>query len=87
MGDATSSPNACVAKPTVSVLADGGEWIWNLAADVVPQATGVLDVFHAVEDPGRSREGRLRPGHRGDDTPHAGRSTGIVGRRQTGWRT
>ena len=35
--------------PTVTVLADGGEWIWNLAADVVPQAAGVLDVFHAME--------------------------------------
>lgn len=33
----------------VSVLADGGEWIWELAADVVPQAAGVLDIFHAVE--------------------------------------
>lgn len=37
-----------VAK-NVSVLADGGEWIWKLAADVVPQATGVLDIFHAFE--------------------------------------
>jgi hypothetical protein len=33
----------------VTVLADGGEWIWNVAADVFPQATGVLDAFHAVE--------------------------------------
>ena len=37
-----------VAKD-VSVLADGGEWIWKLAADVVPQAAGVLDIFHALE--------------------------------------
>ena len=35
--------------PDVTVLADGAEWIWNLSADVVPQATGVLDAFHALE--------------------------------------
>ncbi len=33
----------------VTVLGDGAEWIWNLAADVLPQAVGVLDVYHAVE--------------------------------------
>ena len=33
----------------VSVLADGAPWIWELAADVVPQAAGVLDIFHALE--------------------------------------
>lgn len=33
----------------VTVLGDGAEWIWNLAADVLPQAAGVLDVYHAVE--------------------------------------
>lgn len=33
----------------VTVLADGAEWIWNLAADVLPQAVGVLDVYHAIE--------------------------------------
>jgi hypothetical protein len=33
----------------VTVLGDGAEWIWNLADDVVPQAAGVLDAFHAIE--------------------------------------
>jgi hypothetical protein len=33
----------------VTVLGDGAEWIWNLAAEVVPQAAGVLDIYHAVE--------------------------------------
>ena len=33
----------------VTVLADGGEWIWKLAVDVFPQATGVLDAFHVIE--------------------------------------
>jgi hypothetical protein len=33
----------------VTVLADGAEWIWNLAADHWPQAAGVLDVYHALE--------------------------------------
>ena len=35
--------------PDVTVLGDGAEWIWNLAADVFPQAAGVLDIYHAVE--------------------------------------
>jgi hypothetical protein len=33
----------------VTVLGDGAEWVWNLAAAVVPQAAGVLDIYHAVE--------------------------------------
>jgi hypothetical protein len=33
----------------VTVLGDGAEWIWNLAADVLPQAKGLLDIYHAVE--------------------------------------
>jgi hypothetical protein len=33
----------------VTVLGDGAEWIWNLAADHWPQAAGVLDVYHALE--------------------------------------
>jgi len=33
----------------VTVLGDGAEWIWNLAAAVLPQAAGVLDIYHAVE--------------------------------------
>jgi hypothetical protein len=37
------------AASGVTVLGDGAEWIWNLAADHLPQAVGVLDVFHAVE--------------------------------------
>jgi len=35
--------------PDVTVLGDGAEWIWNLGADVFPQAAGVLDAFHAIE--------------------------------------
>lgn len=38
--------------PRVTVLGDGAEWIWHLAADVLPQAGGVLDVYHAVEHVG-----------------------------------
>lgn len=33
----------------VTVLGDGADWIWNLAADVLPQAGGVLDIYHALE--------------------------------------
>jgi hypothetical protein len=34
---------------SVTVLGDGAEWIWNLAENHLPQARGVLDVFHAIE--------------------------------------
>ncbi len=37
------------ALPDVTVLADGAEWIWNVAADHWPRAAGVLDVYHALE--------------------------------------
>jgi hypothetical protein len=33
----------------VTVLGDGAEWIWNLASDVLPQAQGVLDIYHVLE--------------------------------------
>ena len=33
----------------VTVLGDGAEWVWALAADVLPQAAGVLDIYHAIE--------------------------------------
>jgi len=35
--------------PTVTVLGDGAEWIWNLAEEHLPQSSGVLDVYHALE--------------------------------------
>lgn len=41
----------------VTVLGDGAEWIWNLAADHLPQASGVLDVFHAIEHLGDAVRG------------------------------
>ena len=37
------------AANDVAALGDGAGWIWNLAADVLPQAAGVLDVYHAIE--------------------------------------
>ena len=33
----------------VAVLGDGAAWIWKLAGSVLPQAGGVLDVYHAAE--------------------------------------
>jgi hypothetical protein len=35
--------------PAVTVLGDGADWIWNLAEEHLPQATGVLDIYHALE--------------------------------------
>lgn len=40
--------NATTASD-VTVLADGAEWIWKLGEEVLPQAEGVLDAFHAIE--------------------------------------
>jgi hypothetical protein len=33
----------------VTVLADGADWIWRRAEVYLPGATGVLDIFHALE--------------------------------------
>jgi hypothetical protein len=35
--------------PRQVVLADGARWIWNTAAELFPQATQILDRFHAKE--------------------------------------
>ena len=50
------------AAADVTVLGDGAEWIWNLAADVLPQAAGVLDVYHAAEHIAAAAAGRLGDG-------------------------
>jgi hypothetical protein len=34
---------------TVSVLGDGAVWIWNIATDKFPNATQIVDFFHATE--------------------------------------
>jgi len=34
---------------TAAFLGDGAPWIWNLADEVLPQATHVLDFYHAME--------------------------------------
>src|SRR5205823_13382018 len=34
---------------SISVTADGAKWIWNQVAGHLPGATGVLDIYHAVE--------------------------------------
>jgi hypothetical protein len=38
-----TDPRAC------TVLADGAEWIWHLAARQFPGAAGLLDIFHGAE--------------------------------------
>ncbi len=47
----TDRPGVTTASD-VTVLGDGAEWIWNPAAAVLPQAAGVLDVYHAIEHVG-----------------------------------
>lgn len=33
----------------LTVLGDGADWIWNRAIEAFPNATGVLDIFHASQ--------------------------------------
>lgn len=33
----------------ISVIADGAKWIWNQASGHLPGVTGVLDIYHALE--------------------------------------
>lgn len=40
------------AQPAVAVLGDGADWIWNLASEPLPQAVGVLDIYHLLEHVG-----------------------------------
>jgi hypothetical protein len=40
---------AFIEAPHQVVLGDGAAWIWNTAAELFPQATQVLDRFHAKE--------------------------------------
>lgn len=37
---------------TITVLADGADWIWKQTAVQLPGAAGVLDIFHALEHVG-----------------------------------
>jgi hypothetical protein len=42
-----------IRDPTrLTVLADGAEWIWRRVAVFLPGATGVLDIYHALEHVG-----------------------------------
>jgi hypothetical protein len=42
-----------IRDPTqVTVLADGADWIWKQVAVQLPDARGVLDIFHALEHVG-----------------------------------
>lgn len=74
-----------ITAPDITVLADGAEWIWNLADDVFPQATGVLDFYHAVEHIATATKAVW-----GEGTPEAsvqldaGRMA-LVSKGKTGW--
>jgi hypothetical protein len=63
----------------VTVLGDGAEWIWNLAADVVPQAAGVLDVYHAVEHIGDAATAVWGEGPEATTRRDAGRAAVVAG--------
>lgn len=66
----------------VTVLGDGAEWVWNLAAAVLPQAQGVLDVYHALEHIAATTQAALGRGHAGGGRPAGRGPDGVADRRQ-----
>ena len=50
------------------VLGDGAAWIWNLASELLPAATQIVDLYHAREHVHElaTLAARLLRGHRGD---------------------
>lgn len=38
-----------IETASISVIADGAKWIWNQVTAHLPGATGVLDIYHALE--------------------------------------
>jgi hypothetical protein len=52
----------------LTVLGDGAAWIWNLAAQHFPEATQIVDLYHAREHVHdlANLAGRLLAGHRDD---------------------
>jgi hypothetical protein len=53
--------------PRQVVLGDGSAWIWNTAAELFPQATQILDRFHAKEH--LSKAGKLICGDNTEGKP------------------
>jgi hypothetical protein len=64
---------------TATVLGDGAEWIWNLAEEHLPQAGGVLDVFHAVEHIGDAVKAVWGDGPEAAARTDAGRAALLAG--------
>jgi hypothetical protein len=52
----------------LTILGDGAAWIWNLATQYFPEATQIVDLFHAREHLHElaNLAGRLLAGHRDD---------------------
>jgi hypothetical protein len=44
-----ASRRGFIEAPRQAVLGDGAPWIWNTAMELFPQATQILDRFHAKE--------------------------------------
>lgn len=63
----------------VTVPADGAEWIWNLAGDVLPQAAGVLDAFHLAEHIADAVKAVWPAGERADELFAGGRAAVLTG--------
>jgi len=61
------------------VLADGAEWIGNLAEEVLPQAAGVLDFYHAAEHIADAVKAVWPAGEQADGLYAAGRSALLTG--------
>jgi hypothetical protein len=63
----------------VTVLADGAEWIWNLADEVFPRAAGVLDFFHVAERIADAVKAIWPAGEQADGLFASGRSAVLSG--------
>lgn len=63
----------------VTVLADGAEWIWNLAEAVFPQAAGVLDFYHVAEHVADAVKAIWPAGEQADGLYAGGRTALLTG--------
>ena len=48
-GESRSHPPRRRPRRQLTILGDGAAWIWNIATDKFPEATQIVDLFHARE--------------------------------------
>ena len=48
-GEGRKHPPRRGPRPPVTIIGDGAAWIWNIATSKFPEATQIVDLFHARE--------------------------------------